>query len=241
MSTYYKGYSWREKKEAEKNKKTATIFFITTFVLITLFVTFGLPFVVKFAAFLSDLRGSSQSVTPGDTTPPPPPTIFSLAKFTNSENLEIKGYGEPGATIVVDINNETKDILSGADGNFALEVKLKEGENKFVAYAIDSSKNESKKTQEYSVVYDKTPPKLEIAKPSDGSKSYGQNQRQITVEGFTDTDSIVNISGSRAVVGSDGKFSISTGLSEGENVFNISAQDIAGNKEERNISVYFYP
>ena len=98
-------YSRLAKTEKKKNIRKAILYIILTIVSLVLLIVFGIPSLAKMAAFLSDLRGSSQPIEKEDTTSPPPPRFEAPPKYTNREIVKIKGFGEPGSTIKIFANN----------------------------------------------------------------------------------------------------------------------------------------
>jgi hypothetical protein len=234
-------YSRKNRIESRKNKRSAFLYAFLTIAVVSLFFFYGLPAVAKFAAFLTDLRQSSETVESTDTTPPPPPKFKSLPGATNKEKVEITGNTEPGATVEILVNNSEKEVLTDKNGEFLFEVDLKEGKNTISAIAVDKAGNESIRSKEVAINFDNEPPSLEITKPNDGNEYYGAQQRQIVIEGKTDENASVNINGRIVVVSSDGSFAFATTLSEGENEFTIKSQDEAGNEEEKTIKVNYHP
>ena len=76
-------YSRRLKTEEVRNKRWALIFVVLTIGTVLLLITYGLPGIAKFSAFLTELRQTSEAVESSDTTPPPPPRLNLLPKATN--------------------------------------------------------------------------------------------------------------------------------------------------------------
>lgn len=234
-------HSRRAKTEEKKNVRSAFVFGILTLIALFLLVGFGLPAVAKFAAFLTDLRGSSRPVEFADTTPPPPPRLEPLPSAVNTFTVEVRGNTEAGATVTLFLNNKEEELLANNSGEFSYSFSLNDGENTVSVMATDNAGNESQKTEIYNIIYDNEPPILEVSKPEDGSEYYGSKQRQIVIEGNTEEGVQVKISGRHVVVSSDGSFSFATTLSEGENKFDVIAQDEAENTTEKAITVNYTP
>ncbi|OGM21546.1 hypothetical protein A2771_01045 [Candidatus Woesebacteria bacterium RIFCSPHIGHO2_01_FULL_38_26b] len=235
----YYGYSRRIKTEENKNKRRASLYIVLTVGIIILFFFFGLPLVVKFAAFLNDLRTSSSPVEISDTTPPPPINLDPFPEFTNENEIEIKGSTEPGATVKLRANNEIVELIANNEGQFTYNFNLNDGQNTISAVAIDSAGNESGKSELFTINFDEVPPELTINKPTDKAQFYGPKERQIVIEGKTEEESTININGRLVIVESDGSFAFASTLTEGENNFTIKAQDPAGNISEKILSVSY--
>jgi len=234
-------YSRRLKTEEVRNKRWALIFVVLTIGTVLLLITYGLPGIAKFSAFLTELRQTSEAVESSDTTPPPPPRLNLLPKATNDEKVEIRGTTEPGATVTILLNDEGEDILANSEGEFSLNLTLSNEINTVSAKATDNSGNASQYSEDFTIILDKEPPKLEISKPKDGNEFYGSNQRQIVFEGLTDEGAQVQINNRFVVVEPDGSFAFATSLSEGDNEFKIKAEDSSGNVTENTLKVRFTP
>lgn len=221
--------------------RRAVVFSLLTLGALVAVVTFGLPTVAKFAAFLTDLRKSTVPIEKKDTTPPSPPRISSLPDATNKSGLEVDGSAEAGATVILDFNGNSEEVLAASDGTFSFSLTLKTGENKLIFSAKDSAGNESQKTPAQTVIFDNEEPKLEISNPSDGAEFFGSQQRQVTIQGTSEPEVSLTINDRPIKVEENGEFTYATTLSEGDNTFNIKASDKAGNISEDTLSVKFSP
>lgn len=234
-------YSRKEKVEEKKNVRKAFLLIVATVGVVLLFFFFGLPMVVKFSAFLTDIRKSSEPVEVSDTTPPPPPRFDPIPEFTNKLEVDIKGSTEPGVSVILYLNNKIEEIVSDSDGHFSHTFKLNKGKNSFSSLAKDKTGNESQETNKQTVTFDDQAPELTITKPEDGSEFYGSKERQVVIEGETEEDVSVSINGRKVVVDSDGTFAFATTLSEGQNEFKVKAEDEAGNTTEETVVVSYAP
>ncbi|MDX1523291.1 MAG: FlgD immunoglobulin-like domain containing protein, partial [Anaerolineae bacterium] len=83
-------------------------------------------------------------------------------------------------------------------------------------------------TQNATVLVDTTPPTLRLANLDDQSRVREAN---LTVEGLTDTDAVIQLKGDPAIipVSGDGQFSLKRQLIEGSNIIDLVATDPAGN------------
>lgn len=234
-------YSRRIRIEEKKNIRKAVFFIFLTILLLALFFVFGIPSIAKFAAFLTEIRGTNTQIEVSDTTPPTPPRFDSLPGFTKDDKVEISGQTEAGAIVKLELNNKEDEVIANSDGHFNYTFTLHDGENTLQAKSVDQAGNESADSDKFTVILDKSAPELTISKPQDGSQFFGANERQIVIEGITEEDAIVNINNRMVVVENDGSFSLFTTLSEGENSFNIKSRDQAGNEIEKTLKVTFNP
>ncbi len=203
--------------------------------------TFGLPFISRFATFLASLGGSQKPIEIFDKTPPAPPRISSLPESTNNSSLQVSGNAEAGSVVKISFNNSVKEVVADVNGNFSANFTLKQGENLVFATAGDKSGNVSSESKNFKVVYDDTPPKIEITKPNDGQSFYGSGQQELEVQGKVEPGVNLNINDRFTSPSEEGLFTQRIKLSEGENTIKVVAIDQAGNKSEKSLSVKFYP
>jgi hypothetical protein len=236
-----KRYSRLTRVEERKNIKQAIFYSLLTIGIVVGFIFFGIPALAKFAGFLTDLKKSSQPVEINDTTPPAPPTLDLVPKYTNKETFEITGKTESGATVILFLNNDKEEILANKEGEFSYTFKLNRGENSFSAKAKDAAGNESQKSKVYKIIFDDEPPVLEILSPDNDKEFYGPKERQIIIKGKTEDGASVFVNERVVAVEEDGSFSFMTTLSEGENTFTIKATDPAGNSIEKSLTSFYTP
>ena len=234
-------YSRRLKVEEKDNKRKAFGFILLTIAAVSFMFFFGLPLLVKLANFTYDLRKSSEPIGESDTTPPPPPRLNGFPLYTKEDKLDLRGNTEPGANVLIHLNNNKIEVLANSEGDFSQKLTLSKGENSLYVQAKDAAGNESLETQNFKITLDNEPPEIEILSPKNGSEYYGSRSRQLTIEGVSEKDSKVQINDRLTIVSSDGKFTFLTSLSSGENKFLIKSEDLAGNLTETEISVTYYP
>jgi hypothetical protein len=234
-------YSRLARLEEKKNIKRAVGFGVLTVGIIVIFIFFGLPLVARFVGFITDLRKGGSPVQIEDTTPPAPPIFERFQEYTNEDKLKISGKTEPGATVILFLNNDDEEVVANKDGEFSYNFKLRKGENTISAKAKDEAGNESQESKIYDVVFDNEAPDLEITSPEEGQEFFGSKERQITIEGITDEDASLTINDRVVAVDEDGTFAFLTTLGEGENNFNIKSTDKAGNQTEMDFKVSFTP
>jgi hypothetical protein len=201
----------------------------------------GIPLFGKLTVFLSDLRGGGKTVSKNDTTPPAPPRFNYISSFSNQQNVNISGLAEAGTTIKLIFNGSPLEVLADKDGVFSFSLQLSDGENTFSAVAVDLSGNQSQNSKEGNIVFDNKPPNLVINSPTDGSSFFGSNQRQITIQGTTETDSQMLINDRLISVDDSGNFQYTTTLNDGSNSFVVKSTDQAGNTTEKSITLNFTP
>jgi len=178
-----------------------------------------------------------------DHTPPRSPFLTSSAKYSQTPLISISGYAEEGSTVKIYVNEaESGHTLADREGTFRFDnVTLLEGENRLFATATDNAQNTSPPSPVATIFYLSQPPKLELATPSEG-QVITQKENGLVVRGLTDREATVTINNHRAIVDSQGLFSYTAYLQEGENRLLVVARDQAGNENvlERNI-IYYKP
>jgi hypothetical protein len=226
--------------EERKNTRSAITFSLLTIVAIAVLYFIGIPLLGKLTAFVTSFKGNNK-ISSSDITPPPPPKFKYLSEYTNQLNVTISGNTEAGATVKLIFNGEDKETLADTNGQFTFNVALQSGINTFAATASDQSGNQSQKSEDRQITFDNKVPNLEITSPGDGSNYFGSAQRQITIQGTTESGSQVTINERIISVDENGSFQYTTTLNDGNNSFNIKSTDQAGNLTEKGLSLNFTP
>lgn len=234
-------YSRKRIVEQKNNVKKAILFTFGSILVVVLLVVFGIPAVSNLLGVLTDIKQSNTPSQIDDTTPPITPRFDPIQKHTNKNELEITGRTEPGATVFLLFNDKNSEVLANSEGSFRSTANLTEGENTLYAYAKDTSGNQSDNSTTILILYDKTPPMIEILKPTNNSEFVGPKERQLTIEGKSEENAKVTINGRHVFVENDGSYSYTISLSEGENKFIVRAEDEAGNSTDKEFVVRFSP
>lgn len=221
-----------------KTKKNLILSVLGIILVLLLVFKFGLPLLINLSLFLSGSKGSleqSESKNPSFIAPP----IFnSTSTATSSARIAISGVASKDQTISLYVNTDLVDeAKTEDDGSFSFEPTLRPGENTIKAKAIMKDK-ESEFSQTITIIFKSAPPSLNIKAPTDG-QSFGSDQNIADVQGSTDPDVKITVNGFWAITDSDGSFSYSLPLQNGENKIKITATDIAENKTEKEIKVTF--
>lgn len=225
------------KREQKKLARQTMLITGTTIVLVLLFIFFVLPNVVRVAFNVLDGDTIGQQ---SDTIPPQIPIISAPVAATNSATIKINGFGEAKSKVILVHNNEEVDerIISD-EGEFEFELTLDEGENSVSAFSVDVSENESLSSKQYTIVYDNQDPTIDITSHEDGSTVTLRRNKLTTITGTTEPRAKVFVDGRLNLADSEGKFSGTYNLAEGENKIKIVAQDEAGNTTEMELTLHF--
>ncbi|KKR26902.1 MAG: hypothetical protein UT58_C0004G0045 [Microgenomates group bacterium GW2011_GWC1_39_7b] len=237
-----RNYSRLASVEERRNLRRAITYIVLAISGLVLLFFLGIPVIGRFTAFVSDLGKSNKPITNTDKTPPAPPRFNTFPDFTNQNQISLAGTTESGTTIKLTFNRNVIDTLADKDGTFTFSnLTLNDGYNIFFATSTDAAGNNSQQTQEYKIVFDNKPPDLTIESPGDGSTFFGSKQRQITIQGISESGVQITINDRVVVVDDNGKFQYTLTLNEGENKFTIKATDQAGNSIEKDLMLSFSP
>jgi len=233
-----RGYSRLTRTEERKNQRSVFVFSALTVALIIFIIFFGLPLTVRVSNFFAEITGRSPVFEINDNTPPAPPSLDSLPKYTSEKRITIKGSAEEGSSVILTINADKEELVTDVDGDFSHTYSLRQEKNTISAVAVDRSGNNSKRTATLTVIYDTEAPEITIISPQNGDSFFGQDNK-LSIEGEVEEKTQVTINDRVVVVSGIGKFMHLIPLQDGKNAFNIIATDLAGNETEMSLSVNY--
>lgn len=208
-----------------------------TLFLLFILIRFGIPILIRLAAFFGD-KGDSSDVPIEQTQALLPPTLQPLPEATNSAQLELGGFAQENQRVRVFLNaNPLDDVVSGNDGSFSLPVTLRKGENRIWA-TVRTDDQESEQSPELMMVYDDESPQITLDSPQDGIEFTEDN---VEVKGLVSEEVYLTIQGRLVNQDSDGSFTSSLTLQEGENIITVFAKDSAGNAATKEVKVIYSP
>lgn len=223
----------------QRTKRNLVLSILGIILIIFLSLKLGVPFLANLSLFLSGSKNNEESKIQ-KTAFIAPPVLNSFPEATASANIVISGIASKKQTINLYINDELSDTDTADDnGKFSFEEVIRPGENTIKAKAIVNNK-ESDFSNTIVVSFKNAPPSLNITSPSE-NQSFSKDQNTAEIKGATDADVKVTINGLWAIVDDSGNFSYMLPLQNGENKIRISASDIAGNKNEKEIKVTYSP
>ena len=230
-----------EKRTRKQQLQQTVLWLLLTIALIGALLYWGVPLFIKFAGWYGDWRSGETPTLPDDTVPPAPPRLILSYTATNSAQLQLQGFTEPGASVEVFINDQQVKALSADNsGQFlASDITLEKGFNYIYATAIDQTNNKSAPSKKELVTFDDQAPELTLESPHEGDKFYGSTQQRLTVKGSAEPQAQVIINSRSVIVDQLGKFSLPYTLQEGEQTLTIIAKDEAGNETKKEIKVTF--
>lgn len=228
------------RKEEARSIRQAIFYGGLTVILAFALIFLGIPALIKMAVFLGNLRSSSIPVETKDVIPPSPPRMKPLSEATNSAQINIQGFAEPGSTVKIFLSGITEaETITDNDGLFSYTgINLTLGKNEIYTLATDAAGNTSQESGRLVIFYDDVAPNLEVSEPPDGKEFFGP-EGGIKIKGKTEEGATVYINGHLAIVGFEGNFEYPLNLSQGENPIKITAMDKAGNQTEKEIKVNY--
>jgi len=209
---------------------------VGTLLIFFLIFKFGIPFLL----FISG-NSSQKDVVQTNSKPTfiSAPVLNQDFTATNSAQIKITGNANPKQNIRLYVNDQLVDKTSTKDdGSFSFDaVSLKDGDNAIQTKAqVDDKESDFSNT--ITITYKNKQPSLDVTNPSDG-QTFSKDQNQLNVTGKTDPDVRVTVNDFQAIVNSDGNFSYTMQLQNGDNQLKIIAIDAAGNKTEKDLKVTY--
>lgn len=199
-----------------------------------------LPYFISGIGFINSIIKPSKKVITQNSVALAPPVLNIPYEATNTAQINISGFSTPNSKVKIYLDDEPKheaEVLS--DGSFTAEnVSLVLGTNNIYGKTLDEG-GESLPSKIIKVTYDNEKPLLNISEPEDGKKVQGE--RKLKISGKTEPGSRVFINGSQTIVDGDGNFFTEQLLNDGDNNFNIRAEDLATNITDVERSVSFTP
>lgn len=224
--------------EEQVTKKTVLLGVLTV-ILSILILVFGLPLLIKFSVFLGEGKSKKTEEVEKKVLPPLAPRLIIPYEATNSGEIKISGFAEPGVKVEL-FKGEVSvgDTKVTDEGDFVFDkVILDEGTNGFNAVASTEESGSGDGSKTTMVSYDKTPPSLELTNPTEESLTV--DSADFDIVGTTDTGSSVSINNRIAPVDNGGGFKLKWQLDMGKNDLEIVSTDLAGNQTKKKISITY--
>lgn len=203
------------------------------------FIFLILPFYIK---ILAARNLSSKLSFSGVSVPPSRPFLSQPFEATHSATITLQGSSQAGLKVILLHNGvPTEETTPENDGTFTFDVSLERGENRFSAVAENDKQERSNPSSEFVIVYTTDAPKLDVTEPADNATITQQKQNPLTVRGSTNPGTRVFINDQMLFVASDGSFTGSVQLSQGENKIAVKAVNRAGIETIKELTVRFLP
>ena len=229
-------------------RKSKRNLFVTLFIsAILLYVTFVwfIPTFIGSLSLLNQFKPQSQSsISVAEKASLAPPVLNIPFESTNTATIKVHGYALSNTSVeIYNDNNLKTTVKTNEDGSFTSDpIDLNLGTNNISGKTADDSGNKSLTSKPINIYYTNEKPSLEISEPED-NKTIKGGDKKVNVSGKTssDRDISLTINGVRTIVQSDGSFSRSVDINEGDNNITISATDNAGNNIQSTRKVTYQP
>ena len=222
--------------QSQVTKKTVFLGFLTIVILVVILV-FGLPLLIKFSVFLGN--GKKESDKSEKILAPLAPRLVIPYEATNSAQVDISGFAEPKVTVELfknEVSLGTTQVTDDGDFDFG-HISLDEGNNAFSAVASTKDAGKGDGSKAATVVYDKTPPKLDLTNPSEDNLTV--DSADFDIIGKTDAEASVSVNNRIASVDDDGNFKLKWQLDMGKNNLEIISTDMAGNQTKKTVTITY--
>lgn len=224
------------KKKKKELTKQSLVLLVLSLLLGLLFIFFILPSAVR---LFFEILDQETNLTQVSTIPPQPPILAAPPRYTKQSEIDLEGYGKPGAMLHLVVNNQKQDEVEiDEEGQFSVTAKLQEGENRVLLYSSDEAGNESI-DKVYQINKDTKPPEIKIGFPDDGASFHLREDQIITIRGETKPQAKVYINDVLTYANSQGRFNYRFALKQGENKIEIIVEDQAGNQSEQELTVRY--
>jgi hypothetical protein len=218
------------RKQKEKITRKTVFLGVFTVGLVVVLAIWGLPFLVRLALFLGDIKKNNEVTEQiNEGIPPLPPRLFLPYEATNSSSIALTGVSQENLEVeLIQNDSSVAKVTADEEGEFEFRlVDLSLGENRFVAFCSNEQGQTSQSSDELIVIYDDQVPELEIFSPAEESIKVEEADYEVT--GKTEAGVSVMVKGRVAIVNSDGSFKVIVALQEGDNQIEVVAVDMAGN------------
>lgn len=228
-------------EQHQKKQLNNTIFF-SLFILIAVIVlifTFGLKILLNTSSFVARLtEKKSDTALKKNQNLIEDIDIDSIPVATNSARIFVGGSVVNFDQVEFYLNGDlVKEIMLLTSDNFNEEIgDLNKGGNEIYVIGKSKESEEEKKSKIFTVLFKGEKPKLEVKEPQDNLKT---NSSEIKVLGQTDKETYIKVNDLPVVVDAQGIFQTLVRLKDGENKIIILAQDVAGNSEEKTLTVIY--
>ncbi|MCL4366897.1 hypothetical protein M1563_01875 [Patescibacteria group bacterium] len=227
----FKSFTTRRLERKSRNKLIVTAI-ISAFLLIVAFLWL-IPALVGGLSFINTFKPKTTTVQQVADTPTLAPPVLNIPyEATNTATIKISGYAQAFTKVELYVDNDLKTTVdTHGDGSFQSDdISLNLGTNNIYGKTVDDQGNTSLPSKTIPLNFDDQKPTLNIDQPEDNTVMNGGDKR-ITISGSTDSSKDVTVSanGIRIIVNSDGHFSSTFTLNDGDNYISITATDSAGN------------
>lgn len=237
VSSYYR--SRLQSRKEQIAKRNTYLLLGGSAIVIILIAFFGIRAVFGLTGAITSITHKDGEIVSDEINfVPSQPRFAQDLIATKSGQITVKGFADPGVDVEISQNDRVLEVqTTDEEGMFTIEVDLERGENVFVATSV-SGDNRSDASENYTIQYLTSPPKLEVSSPKDGDE---YKESSVTLNGETDSEAIVTVNERLVIVNTSGKFSTIVNLNSGDNQIKVVATDLAGNQTTKEFKVKYSP
>lgn len=240
---YRQTFKPRSIRRSEARATRRLIFnLILVVILVFVFFTWGLPFIIGSLSFLNKAKPKNAAVVTTIDEAIAPPVLFIPFESTNSASLPLSGYSTSLSKIELYIDDELKNsVQTDSEGKFSADsITLTPGTNNIYAITVNDAGKKSLPSKTIKLYYSNEKPALEVSQPADGSEIKG-GDKKIIVAGKTEPDNSVSVNGSQTIVNPEGNFQTSIAVNDGDNIITIVSSNSFGNTNQIQRTVKYTP
>lgn len=232
----------RKNERKSRNKLIWSLIF--GIALVYAFFAWVLPNLIGSLSSLNSSKSQNTAESPvSENVTLAPPVLSIPFEATNSSTIQIRGYSMPKVKVEIYLDDELKtSVETQDDGSFITEpINLLLGTNNLCGKTVAEKGDKSLPSKNIRLTYDNEKPSLSIKEPADNQTIKGD--KKVLVSGKTDPQDadVLTINDSRVIISSDGTFSQTIPLNDGDNIITVIASDAAGNLNQITHKVIFEP
>ena len=220
----------RLQRHQQKKYRSQIIGYLFLLVILIIFIaTIGIKLLIGTSLFIVNLTQKNKKTQDISSNTPDtilPPEIFNVQTATNTPEIALQIRSTPKKKLSIYINELKQKVI----------VTLEKGSNTVSLVMNDPVTKTTKKSRLHTIIYKDEKPSLEITSPHDLDKT---SKSEIQIEGSTENEIAIRINNIPVIVDGEGKFSFTFKLKEGENHITIIAEDIADNRETKEMTLYY--
>ena len=230
----------RLQRHQQKKYRSQIIGYLFLLVILIIFIaTIGIKLLIGTSLFIVNLTQKNKKTQDISSNTPDtilPPEIFNVQTATNTPEIALQIRSTPKKKLSIYINELKQKEIIPDEETFEVIVTLEKGSNTVSLVMNDPVTKTIKKSRLHTIIYKDEKPSLEITSPHDLDKT---SKSEIQIEGSTENEIAIRINNIPVIVDGEGKFSFTFKLKEGENHITIIAEDIADNRETKEMTLYY--
>jgi hypothetical protein len=227
-----------EQHQQKQYRTSIVLIIVSIFAILYFMFTYGIKLLLTSSAFIASLTNKKTEVQKANPDEQYGSiSIDNIPTATNSAKIIVSGSTSNFNKLTFYINGDNVKEINLISDNFSEEIgDLKTGNNEIFTKVKQDKGSLIKQTPIYNVLYKNEKPKLEIKEPKEGLTT---SKSDINIKGITDKETFIKINDMPIVVDVQGNFQTTVFLKDGENKYIITAEDVAGNIETKELKIIY--